>query len=598
MSSKINKLYVIGGYDLKYLRQIDTASRIVFLDKEQEEFKNQFSLIKSFKEKQDILREKWLLLQEQTFKKIKPYIDRDKDYSYILSNLFFEASPNKIKSIYQFFKLYLLIDYINKKNIKEVFLINISDEIKNFFESNINNFSFSFKILSINKKKKNFKDKLKNLAKKKVLSSILNNFKKEYIKMGYKIPFKKKESKKVVLSYYYPGSLNSNESFSSKYFEEVSNLLNQNYSWLFMYVGNTSNLSNEYKKLKDNKKTFGFLDFYFSYKDFLKVTFNFYKVQKKLNLINIKNLFFLENIDYISLIKNDWKISLSILLLELMILEKKIYNFLKSNPQINEIIYLMEFQPWELMLNKIAKRRGIITKGIIHSVARPNIMNYYHNRSIHSYLNLPSFVGANSDFSKSLLIKNGFDLSQIYKIEAQRFNYLIKNKKKIYIKNRGIRNSILIITSIVPEETKELLMLFASSNIRFEKIYIKEHPLLKVGPIIQSSIKNFPRFEIFNGTVLDAFELSDIVYTANGSSVLLESVIRKKQTISPISLSTLPIPAIDKAPNLYFVYDIASLTKILKSLIESPLPQPFFDEENNHLYLNQNLSLWREFINK
>ena len=153
MSSKINKLYVVGGYDLKYTSQIDNASRIVFLDKEQEEFKNQFSLIKSFEKKQGLLREKWLLLQEQTFKKIKPYIDKDKDYSYILSNLFFEASPNKIKFIYKFFKLYLLIDYINEENIKEVFLINISDEIKNFFDSNIDNFGFSFKILSTNKKK-------------------------------------------------------------------------------------------------------------------------------------------------------------------------------------------------------------------------------------------------------------------------------------------------------------------------------------------------------------------------------------------------------------------------------------------------------------
>lgn len=424
------------------------------------------------------------------------------------------------------------------------------------------------------------------------------NLKKEHIKMGHKIFFKKNVLKKVVLSYYYPGSQNLSEKFSSKYFEEVSNLFSQNYSWLFMYVGNISELSYECQKLKNNKKTFGFLDFYFSYKDFLSVTINFYKVQKKLNLINIKKLFFLENIDYLSLIKNDWKNSLSILLLELMILEKKIYNFLKSNPQINEIIYLMEFQSWELMLNKIAKQKGIITKGIIHSVARPNIMNYYHNRSIHPYLNLPSFVGVNSDFSKSLLIKNGFDLSQIYKIEAQRFNYLIQNKKKINPTNKSIRNSILIITSIIPEETKELLKLFASSNIRFEKIYIKEHPLLKVSSIIQTSIKNFPKFEIFNGTVLDAFEVSDIVYTANGSSVLLESVLQKKQTISPISLSTLPIPAIVKAPNLHFVYDIASLTKILKSLIESSIPKLMIEEEDNHLYLNQNLSLWREFIKK
>ena len=80
-------------------------------------------------------------------------MDKDKDFNYLLCNLFFEASPNKINSIFQFYKLYLVLEYIKEEKIKNVYLINISNEIKNFFNSNINNFPFSFKIINTQKKK-------------------------------------------------------------------------------------------------------------------------------------------------------------------------------------------------------------------------------------------------------------------------------------------------------------------------------------------------------------------------------------------------------------------------------------------------------------
>ena len=143
-----------------------------------------------------------------------------------------------------------------------------------------------------------------------------------------------------------------------------------------------------------------------------------------------------------------------------------------------------------------------------------------------------------------------------------------------------------------------MLEFFASANVKFEKIYIKEHHLFKVETFIKSNIKNFPSFEIFNGTISDAFELSDIVYTANGSSVLLESVVNKKETISLISLSSLPIPAIDSAPNLYFVHDINSLSNILRKLISKPIDASKNNEIGNYLYLNHKLPLWQDFMKK
>ena len=213
-------------------------------------------------------------------------------------------------------------------------------------------------------------------------------------------------------------------------------------------------------------------------------------------------------------------------------------------------------------------------------------MNYYNCKSIQPYIFLPTFVGANSDFSRSLLLKNGFKSFQITKIEAHRFNYLLERKIKKNSKYLKQKNSILIITSIIPQETQELLEIFVSSKVKFDKIYIKEHPLLKVRPIIRSFAKNFPKFKIFQGNVSDAFELVDLVYVANGSSVLLESVIRKKKTVSLISLATLPIPALENAKNLYFVYNSKSLSNVLDRLIKIPAyEKPLLDKKNIYILI-------------
>ena len=67
-------------------------------------------------------------------------MDQDDDFRYVLSGLFFEASPNKTNSMYQFFKFYLIIDYIKKQNIKNIILLNVSEDVKTFFNSNIKNF--------------------------------------------------------------------------------------------------------------------------------------------------------------------------------------------------------------------------------------------------------------------------------------------------------------------------------------------------------------------------------------------------------------------------------------------------------------------------
>ena len=145
-------------------------------------------------------------------------------------------------------------------------------------------------------------------------------------------------------------------------------------------------------------------------------------------------------------------------------------------------------------------------------------------------------------------------------------------------------------------ETRELLELFALSDVKFDKVFIKEHPLFPVSSIIESSIKNFPPYEIFKDSVQEAFNHSDIVYTANGSSVLLEAVVNNKQTISIISLTSLPIPAVTNASNLHFVENSVSLKNILNKLSNDVKNNSQANKIENYIYIDKELKLWRRFL--
>lgn len=590
---KIDNLYIIGEDQNKLSIEIAKNSQIVFFDKLQTGFNFQFSLIKNFVDRQNILSEKWINFQEIVFKKLLPFINKDEDYRYLLSSIFFEASNYKTNSVYQFYKLYLITNHIKEKNIKNVFLINLPKEIEEFFKYNSKILRINIKKLLIKKKKLQKKNFLKNYFINSIFFQLFKEVKKKFKNKHNNI----KKHNKVVLCQCVLGSQNYNNGFRSKYFEDVSTLLNQNFSWLFHGVGNLSENQENKKIIKSNISTYGFLNNYLSYFDFGKIIYNFSRIRKKLKIVNIRNLFIFENINYYNLFKQEWLKSISNILLDSLFYEKKFENLFKKNSAISEILYLLEFHPWESMLNKVAKKSGIKTKGITHINIRPNLMQYYHSKLIYSYSYFPTLVGINSEFSKKIFLNSGFNSEQLIEIEAHRYNYLSKCLDSGFSKKKKINKTILITTSINPLETKEMLEVFALSNINFDKVYLKEHPSLSVNSIIKS-IKSFPTYELVSGSMSDAFKYSDIVYTANGSSTLLESVLSKKYTVTLFTLSSLPTPAFQNATNLYFAYDEISLSETLKKLIDNEDLNNSSHDLKKDLYLNKNLNLWSEFLRK
>lgn len=587
-----DNLYIIGKIDQKFLVKINKNCEFIFLEKEIEIFENQFSLLKNFNDRQNFLRERWLSFQEEVFKKIQPFLDKDEDYKYVFSNLFFEASCFKTDIIYNFFKVYLIIDYIKKNKIKKVLLIGVDKIFVDFFSTNKVNLSILVKTNCI--KKKYFS--LKKLFKTLPIFSVLYYWLIEVCKKREKISLQKNYNTKWVLSYYLSNLVNNTS--LQNYYGKVSKLLKNNFNILYLSNNKSLNFGKINKPSFKSNNNISFLDSYFYLKNFKKLILDFVKIRKKLLLIKLDKLFIFEEINYLSLIKNEWLISISSVLFNTLIYEKKFYNFFIKNPQIKELVYLSEFQPWEQMLNKLAHKFNVKTKAVTHTVVRSNMLQYIYPKIMHKYLYGPTYIGANSDLCKLIYLQNGFSKAQVFKIEAQRFNYLNKSSNQINKKIKKLQKSILIITSVNAIETQELLEVFASSKVKFEKIYIKEHPTLPVKSIINSSIKKFPNYELISGLLSDCLCFSEIIYTANGSSVLMESVLKKKITVSLITLTSLPIPAIDKAPNLFFVYNADSLSKTLNSLILND--QVIIKNLNykNLLYFSNSLNLWKKFLKK
>ena len=154
-----SSVYIIGGVN-KTSSRININSKVIFLDKVQKGFKNQIYLIKKLQDDSDILRKKFVKLQEDVFKQLQHLVKEDDDYRYLLTNLFFEAAPYKSDTVYRFFKLSLIIDYIVENKIKKLYLVNVTEDIANFFINNSQKLSLYVEKISIKKKDLSLKSQL------------------------------------------------------------------------------------------------------------------------------------------------------------------------------------------------------------------------------------------------------------------------------------------------------------------------------------------------------------------------------------------------------------------------------------------------------
>lgn len=553
---------------------------VVFFNHFDDRYKNQLHLMDEFVKQQEELKIKLLNFIDNIFYKLK----NQKEFKYLLSFLVFEKSPNKTQYMYLFYKTNIIIKYIKENKISQLNLFIEDKNILSFFISYAKQNNIKYKIKQISKTKIN----KRKLAMQNNLLSYGYKFYKELSKISYKIKKNSLKHKKLVVSYY-PNYYLKDKNFYSKYFMELSEKLNQEYDWLFLYVGDIRKLPKENEILSNYNLNYNFLDSFISYKDLFDVFVKHQKLFRQFKKIDLKDLFVFEDIDYFDIMIDDWKISLSANLIDLLIFETKFNNFFK-NYNYEEVLYLMEYHPWEQVLNKVIHKKNIFSKGISHSIIRPNLLNYFYPKNLHNNMDVADIVGANSEFAKKVFLDNGFKENQVFEIEAQRFLYL-----KNTINSNKKTNNLLISTSIIFQETKEFLEVFSMAYEKglFNKIYIKPHPYLEVKNIIKQ-IPNFPNHKILKTSMKEAFELVDVVYVTNGSSVLLESILNNKQTITLFSLTSFPMPAINKHNLLHIVTSSKELNKKLKDIKNQT--KNVTNKTYNLLYLDNNFKLWNKFI--
>jgi surface carbohydrate biosynthesis protein (TIGR04326 family) len=575
--------------DILYILDEDNAkipkeSKVVFLKKDSEEFKNRIKVVQEFTEYQDCFRCKLLSFNKKVFEKLRPLIEQDEEYKYLTSSLFFEKSPYKTSYVYNFYKLYIVANYIKKNKIKKLYLKSEQNIIIDFFTR----FSETNGLTIVSQSRKKKKKNIKNLVLSNFYLSALFIFGRE-IKKIFKAAKKNKKTHDKLAVSYFPNYYFEEKEFISNYYGDVSKKINKEYDWLFIYVQDLKKLEKEIGVLNyNNFESFNFIDSFFSIKDIAYSLKKSYRVHKKLKKIQTSNLFIFDSVNYLDILTDDWKKTLSSVLIDTIVFEKKFENFLENN-KYSEIIYLMEYQPWEDMLNKVARKKNIRLKGVTHSVIRPNLMNYHHETVLHEHINTPDLVGSNSIISDKIFRKNGFDEHQVRPIEAQRFIYLSDKIKD----NPDCLNKLLITTSIDFDETEELLISFSKAYKKdtFKKIFIKPHPYLDVEKIIKN-IDDFPEYTILSGNMNEAFKKVDTVLTANSSSVLLESILNNKITITLFSLRSLPMPAINEHQFLNVATSIESLKNILRKKNDRNIKPDF----KNFLYLNNDFKMWAEFL--
>lgn len=576
-----NTLYIVDDDS----HTIDKNEMVVFLNQDNDKFPNKLPLLEEFSKTQSKLRDELLEFNESILNKLRKYLDKDEDYRYLLSSTVFEKSPYKTNYVYNFFKSSLIVKYIKEYSINNIVISSVNNEIIKFFQ----NYSLENKIICrVNNQQDKFHIK-QYITNNSFLSS-LYILKREYKKIKLNIQKNKKKNENLVVSYFPNYSFDDNNQFYSNYFAEISQSLNKNFDWLFIYVNDINNLKNEEKVLvSKNFNQYEFLDAYISINDLLEVRTKLNNILKKFNQIDLSDLFVFKNTNYYELLIKDWKKFIGFELFDTLIFEKKFKNFFNDREYIN-VLYLLEYQPWEQMLNKTLQNKATTTKSITHSVFRPNLMNYYYTKTIHDYMYTSNIVAANSDFSKKMLLENGYLEDSVKEIEAQRFNYLANIAKEL-----PPEKNLLIITSIDFNETSTLLRLFseaiADNNI-FDNIFIKPHPFTPIDSIIQD-LNNFPEFIILNGKMSDALQKASTVFVASSSSSLLESILYGKKTITLFSLDTLPMPSIDNHELLNIVTSSKQLKKIL-------------DEENDYvnmkendeslLYLNDGYTKWKKIL--
>ena len=570
---------------------------------EVKKYKNVIFVEKEIRDKNEYYKKKLINITNEFLKEIKNKTQSHffiKKFNLInLNSLIHLNTLNKESDHLNILRNLVILDVFKRKNLKTI----------SYLSSNLKNFNFIKQYTN----KKNIilnynKTKIEELRKKKKIKIKLFIKKIFYIFSiaVFNIP-KKKLNKLILFGYLAHFKSKKNRVIKQDYWNNLKEHISDKKipaSWAYLYYS-TPYLpkikeARKYIKYQNEISPFSdehiLLENHITYMNvFLSIFLLInYKFKIKYLESNLSRLLLDERFVALTHIRHNFLNSFkSSELFENLINFYTFKNFISRVNKNSKIIYLMENQKWEKILNYFCKLKNIKTFGFPHSGVRKMDFRYFlNNKTILESLYLPSHILCHSNDSTAWFKEMNFKNTKLKIVESLRFlkgKYNLSLRKKVISKKLFGEKNCLIFLDIIDLNSSPLLKIMKNLNKEkkyFKNIYVKIHPTANQN-IFRKKYK-------FCKIIDDINSLKNLDYLITGSNTTssLFSIYNKLPLLIFLRSGYMnSYPDFAKfEPN--FFYDLESLKKALKKS-----RQPTFNNFDLHIN-NPEIPRWKKFLKK
>lgn len=258
---------------------------------------------------------------------------------------------------------------------------------------------------------------------------------------------------------------------------------------------------------------------------------------------------------------------------------------IRSLNKSSKILCVCEMQWWEKALYIYAKKYGIVTVGIQHSIVPELVLNYFNasqeigDGDFMKNYPLPDYLATVGDITTGQFRRYGWPNERLFIWGAQRFE-LLKNQDGFSLSWQDKRDYFVCALSINISENEKLLLLLERAfrkNVNF-RVILKGHPTINLQKMINRlNLKfNLGVFEITDYPIADiikkakgiiVMESSSCFYALACNIPIIIPRFQDKLDCNPLSyISDIPI----------YVYSEDDLRSICNQIIQSsmsPVPE-------------------------
>jgi len=536
-----------------------------------------------------------LKIYNQTLKKILEY----NGYS------LWEMSLINEKNIYKNDYVFKTIKYLA---IKEILNINLKNEVRiNFLERDlidILKYEYNTTNIIFENYNSSFSENIKKLIKK---SSIYNHIYFFYFFLK-NCNFQKKKIKNIkkkkffIFSYFihYDPKKFYKRIFYPKQWSYLWDIINKNSNFVQLFLPSKKfkfyfQIKNFLSKKKfDNLDEGNFVNNNIFFEFYIKVIKDYNKYKKKINQLDLKNLFKKnKELNFFYLINEELFISsFSGYTLLQNLLWIKVFDILLSDiPKHEYGIFLYENQPWEKALIASWKKynHGKLI-GYSHTTINFWHLNYFNDPRYnlsHEFRRFnPDLIAVSSEISKNFLMSQSVDAKNIVEVEALRYLWLVY---KIYTDKKKTKKKILFLGDYKNSINKKLINILNQSTNDLIKlgfdITFKPHPATSVqnidGKITQTN-------EDLN-SLLDKFEY---IISSNTTSAIIEALSCGLRTMLFKDKNNFDLSPLKNTILENKIFSFSTKEELLNEVITSKKSV----KSISYYYLNKDIIKWKKIL--